>query len=196
MTASDAFDLFFADLSSRVKELGLRRSGRSIRKNFNYGRLSIKFQKSTKSSSAVTLFTADVTIAHELVSRKLDGLEFPYLAAFQYSERLGYFRDKSDFWWTLSSNSEVKGVSSEICSIISNLVLPEFSRPDFEASLVSMWQSARCPGMTERQCNILLAAYYSCNSLREQLNELRVKVEKTDPSYVLSMIDRLLKDLE
>lgn len=192
----DVYKIFLEKLFSSLKDLDLKRSGSVFHGPVSYGDFKIRFQKSVKSSLACVVFTADVLLVHQAISKMLADKGYTGFCDFQYSRRIGFFRDTEDYWWQISNLTEVSAVTGEVACVIRERVLPGISHIRNEQGLIAMWESGESPGLSADQRITSLAMYYYLTGNRESLEELLPIAEQaTRPRPGGSLAVRAIRDL-
>jgi hypothetical protein len=139
--------------AERVRELGFRRQGASLRflRGGNAG--IIDFQKSVSSSKAKITFTINLSIVcGRLLDPEGPRLERASGIHAHLRERIGMLMpEHRDKWWEITDATSIDMLAREIAELVATKGAPYLLRYIDGAELVSLWESGSSPGLTEKQ---------------------------------------------
>jgi len=166
----------FSDLLQRVAErlqpLCFKMSGTKFIRKKSIGSLAISFQKSVESTKDDIYFTADISLSHAKLSKRLAKLGFSTLVSSHYRQRVSSLvTPPRDQWWHIYRNVDLDDLESDVWGAIENYAIPELMKYTTEEALRNLWQSGKSPGLTETQRIICLATL-----LKEMGQELELQI--------------------
>jgi hypothetical protein len=199
MTAAVSFKELLSSMAARLGEAGFHRKGNSfyLREGNNWG--IVNFQKSTKSTANLILFTVNVgTASGKLLDfAGLRTAEVPRIDQCHWRKRLGFFsQDPSDTWWRIDMLTSPSAVAKEIVDALLKQALPVMKVYMLDASLVELWTSGDSPGLTEMErlkyLAILLKLEGSVDALKSATERLeRMSEGRPSANAVASHLRRL-----
>ncbi|MFA6173066.1 MAG: DUF4304 domain-containing protein [Kiritimatiellales bacterium] len=137
----------------KLKDLGFSGRGLILRilKDGNCGIL--EFQRSTKSSPDSLLFTVNLGIVcGALLDPPGEQLEKTRIIDAHIRQRLGVFLpDRPDKWWEITPLTNPEVLANELSELILNLAVPYILGLLSTVAIVSLWESGKCPGLTDGQ---------------------------------------------
>jgi hypothetical protein len=180
MAATFSFNELLFLVARRLAEVGFRRSGNSfyLREGSNWG--FVNFQKSSKSTADLILFTVNVgTASGALLNFSgLRTLGVPKPDQWHWRKRLGFFfPNPADTWWRIDATTSPSAVGEEILDALVKLALPALRTYISDARLVELWTSGDSPGLTEvdrlRYLSVLLKLEGSVEALNNTKDRLQ-----------------------
>ncbi len=102
-------------------------------------------------------------------------------------------RAGDDYWWRISSTSDIPLVVGDIKDLVDQKIMPELLRFSSELNLMEMWETGSSPGLTENQRAISLAAFYRLRSMNHKILALRQELQRKVDSNV--KVDLALKTI-
>ena len=149
----EIFNRIVTATADKVKTLGFVRRGALLRvvKDGNAG--VIEFQKSSKSSSEVILFTVNlVVICGSLLDPEHGSVEKAKSYDAHLRQRIGMLMaGRPDKWWEIKGNTEAEALSVEVFDLILSEGAPYIMRYLDSDQLAALWKSGKSPGLTETQ---------------------------------------------
>ncbi|MPS29666.1 MAG: DUF4304 domain-containing protein [Alcaligenaceae bacterium] len=147
------YDDVMASCTQTLRTVGYVRRGSSLRKEMDGNVAVIEFQKSSKSSADVILFTINVgIICGRLLEAERSLPKKVGIVDAHIRQRIGMLLpDRSDKWWTIEPRSDAGSLVEEISRLIERDVVPYLDRYLDDKALVALWESGQSPGLTEIQ---------------------------------------------
>ena len=174
--AADLYSQLLASIGKRLNPLGFRKHGGKFLRKVSFGSLVISFQKSLKSTKDDIYFTADISILHTGLAKRLADLGFSTMVSSHYRQRVGLLLSPPrDQWWRISGSVKPCVLESDVWNVLENHAVPDLLQFKSEDALRDLWQSGRSPGLTEGQRIICLAAL-----LKEMGRELELRKLEDD----------------
>ena len=201
MSPALSFTELLSIAAKSLGQVGFRRNGNSfhVHEGNNWG--IVNFQKSSKSTPDLLLFTVNVGTASGVLL-KFSGFpksEVPGIDQCHWRKRLGFFFvEPSDTWWRIDATASSSAIGQEIIHALVQLAIPEMKRYMSDPSLQELWASGESPGLTEverlKYLSVLLKMTGKADSLNEVRNRLRTISEGRPYAGTVALhLDRLDK---
>lgn len=148
-----------AEVKQLLHPLGFRKAGALFSRTSENVVHLIEVQGSRQSTSALAKFTINVGVfVPELIYPDVRDFGKPSIPEAHWRERLGSLSPEgSDLWWEVMTQAEAVAAAKDIAARLTTYALPALGGlPNIEA-LVMLWQSGRCPGLTDYQRKEYLA---------------------------------------
>ncbi len=145
-----------------LKAHRFRKQGQRFRRRYAKTVGIIEFQKSQTGGAHVIKFTMNLGIVSITLAGRLDpedDVDKAIVATAHIRQRIGALLPTGqDVWWEVTDETDTAALAAEIASVIENQALPFIDAVSGDDHFVSLWQSGRSPGLTERQRERFLAA--------------------------------------
>ncbi|MBL8233673.1 MAG: DUF4304 domain-containing protein [Bryobacterales bacterium] len=150
MARSSSFDLLVTAVAAALKRKGYRRAGKTLWCSNSESWGVVEFQRSTESSSDVTIFTVNLGTASKALRQFFGKPETrPSFEECHWKNRIGFtLPTAGDKWWHLTGGA-VAGIASEVIEALTQHGLPEIESHMCDASVRREWMSGSAPGLTE-----------------------------------------------
>ena len=113
----------------------------------------IQLQKSQASTKEHLRVTVNVGVLSLPLAKRLGYHEQkPQIPLCHWRVRLGHLMPmKQDRWWEVKESSDAEEVGREIADLLTNYAIPSVEEVNTTEKLRSLWESDRCPGLTDFQ---------------------------------------------
>jgi hypothetical protein len=191
-------DLVVRIIAPELQALNYKRSNSNFiltSQNTNTG--VINFQKSTKSTSELIIFTVNIGVcSSRLITffnhqrRSLDIWDC------QLRLRLGWLmEEKGDLWWNIDSNTDADVLGRTICDSILAFGVNEIVTYISDSALRDLWVTGRSPGLTKIErlmyLSVLLKDLGPVDILQQIIQEMEVLSSQTHSPILTAHIERL-----
>ncbi len=169
----EGFDSVVLTTAARLKPLGFSRRGPVFRLVRDGMSGVIQFQRSTKSSRELVLFTVNVGV----VCGRLLPARVPLRTATSMDSHVGHrlgFLSSGEFdkWWPIDLRTDAAALGTEVTEAIVAHAVPFIEQHMSVDALRTLWESGRSPGMTDGARRDLLARLNAAEP-RHQADERR-----------------------
>jgi hypothetical protein len=139
--------------ASQVRPLGFTTNGTIFRILDKGNAGIIEFQKSTKSSQKMILFTINLAVICGLLLRPDEPPVNKARSLHGHLRlRIGMLLPgHPDKWWEITKDTDVDRLATEISTFVSTLAVPYVQRYLQTDELIGLWESGKSPGLTEMQ---------------------------------------------
>lgn len=138
--------------AAKLKPLGFRPSGRSLKFLKGENLALIEFQKSQTSNKSNLKFTVNLAVVNRrLLEEHEPKLESATSANAHLRLRLGLLLPPKhrDFWWEVTASTSAEHLIAEIVHAVSHYGLPYLCANMTDEKLIELWSSGKSPGLTE-----------------------------------------------
>ena len=154
----EAFDAVVGATAARLKPLGFSRRGSVFRLVRDDMSGVVQFQRSTKSSRELVLFTVNVGV----ICGRLLPVRVPLRTATSMDSHVGHrlgFLTSGEFdkWWPIDLRTDAVALGTEVTEAIVRHAVPFIERHMSVDALKALWESGSSPGLTDGARRDLLA---------------------------------------
>jgi hypothetical protein len=148
-----AFDGVVKTTAEQLKKLGFKRKGLIFRLFTDDNCGFVGFQRSTTNTKDRIKFTVNTgVICGELLDVGPSGLLKANIWDAHVHVRIGsLLPEGDDKWWEIVSATDSDNLSQEIPGLILKHAVPYINLYLRTDSIISLWESGRCPGLTDFQ---------------------------------------------
>ena len=147
-----SYKALIASLSESLKVAGFLRRANTF--TFSYGNNVgiIEFQRSVKSSREAILFTVNVgVVLGDLLEGGLSFVRKDSILNAHLRQRIGaLLPERADKWWLLTEDTDRAGLHKEVSDLLTQFGVPFLKRYLITSEVVALWESGKCPGLTEK----------------------------------------------
>ena len=142
-------------MAELLRPVGFRKSGAVFARAVNDVIHLISLQSSTSSTASSVRLTVNVAV---WVPTLAEPNQRPDVCSSHWNERIGgLMPQRSDRWWTVTSEQESQAAAFEIGTAIKQFALPALAVLETSATLADLWESGASPGLTKFQAHRYLS---------------------------------------
>lgn len=155
----EKFDRLVKATAERLRPLGFSRRGMVLRIKGTRTNGLIQFQRSMANSQDMLRFTVNLgVVCGDLLGSGLAGLPKAGIADSHVRERIGFLLPESyDKWWEITAHTDADPLEHEVVNLIADKAVPYINQYLTVDSILALWESGQCPGLTDRRRTDLLA---------------------------------------
>jgi hypothetical protein len=138
-----------AVMAEALRPVGFHKRGSCFERSLTDVVHLVGLQASTSSTAALLRITANLAI---WVPSLADGRDRPDIWSSHWRQRLGELMpERSDRWWTITTEQEAAVAATEITSGLLSYGLPALDSLSSVAALQQVWEAGKSPGLTKTQ---------------------------------------------
>jgi len=135
-----------------LKPHGYSKNGATFRLRSSEIVRIISLQSSMDSTSVLAKVTVNLGVHIVALQDPQRPEKNPSVWSTHWNHRIGdLMPEKNDVWWSIHNAAEAVSVATEITRCVEQYALPALAQVTSVQALRQLWESGRCPGLTEGQ---------------------------------------------